>query len=113
MRVLGNFALSRCFHKSGTPSLERCAVTIAEVQANDSTINARSSAKSKSNRFIIKGFCGITDYSSGANIGSQAGSIVGFCLSISRISCGTYLRSTTRRNIYSLNHSSVMMRLPL
>ena len=50
-----------------------------------------------------------TGYSSGINIGSQAGSNSGSCFSIFRTSAGTYFSSATRRNIYSSNHSSVMM----
>ena len=52
-------------------------------------------------------------YSSGANIGSQEGSRMGFCCMRARMSAGTYFFSTTRRNMYSLNHSSVMMILPM
>ena len=51
-------------------------------------------------------------YSSGANIGSQEGSMIGFCSSIFMISAGTYFFSTTTRNMYSLNHSSVIIKLP-
>ena len=51
-------------------------------------------------------------YSSPAKSGSQAGSCTGFCSSRRSVSAGTYLRSTTRRNIYSSNHSSVMIRWP-
>ena len=51
-------------------------------------------------------------YSSPRNIGSQAGSRMGFWSSIFRTSAGTNCFSTTRRNMYSLNHSSVMMMLP-
>ena len=59
-------------------------------------------------RLLLFGNC-----SSGVNIGSQAGSIVGFCLSTSRTFAGTYFLSTTRRNIYSLNHAPVIMSVPL
>lgn len=38
-------------------------------------------------------------YSSGANMGSQGGSIIGFCWSIARISAGTYFFSTTTLNM--------------
>ena len=52
-------------------------------------------------------------YSSGANIGSHAGRRTGFCFKIFSTFSGTYFFSTTRRNMYSLNHSSVMIRWPL
>src|SRR5574344_1283360 len=52
-------------------------------------------------------------YSSDANIGSQAGKRTGFCLSISRVWAGTYFLFTTRRNTYSLNQRSVIIRCPL
>ena len=52
-------------------------------------------------------------YCSGANIGSHEGSIIGFCSKSLSVSAGIYLRLTTTRNIYSSNHSSVMIRLPL
>ena len=45
-----------------------------------------------------------------ANIGSQAGSRIGFCFNTSRAFFDAYFVSTTRRNIYSLNQSSVIMR---
>lgn len=48
-------------------------------------------------------------YSSGANIGSQAGSLIGFCLRSFAMLSGTYFLLSTKRNMYSLNHSSVMM----
>ena len=48
-------------------------------------------------------------YSSGANIGSQAGSLIGFCLRSFATLSGTYFLLSTKRNMYSLNHSSVMM----
>ena len=51
-------------------------------------------------------------YSSGANIGSQAGSIIGLLSNIFRYFSGIYLLSITTRNIYSLNHSLVMIRKP-
>ena len=54
----------------------------------------------------------INDYSSGANIGSQEGSMIGFCSSIFMISAGTYFFSITTRNMYSLNHSSVIIKFP-
>ena len=47
---------------------------------------------------------------SSANIGSHAGSCIGFCLKMSSTFFGTYFVSSTRRNIYSLNHSSVIAR---
>ena len=52
------------------------------------------------------------NYSSGANIGSHAGRRTGVWFSISRTSAGTYFFSTTSLNIYSLNHSSVIIRQP-
>lgn len=48
-------------------------------------------------------------YSSGANIGSQAGSLIGFCLRSFATLSGTYCLLSTKRNMYSLNHSSVMI----
>ncbi len=51
-------------------------------------------------------------YSSPANMGSQAGSRIGFCFNTSSAFFDAYFVSTTRRNIYSLNQSSVMMRYP-
>ena len=53
--------------------------------------------------------CGGEGYSSGANIGSQAGSLIGFCLRSFATLSGTYFLLSTKRNMYSLNHSSVMM----
>ena len=53
------------------------------------------------------------NYSSGWNIGSQAGSRMGFWSKYFMMEAGTYFLSTTRRNMYSSNHSSVMMMLPL
>ena len=47
-----------------------------------------------------------------ANMGSQAGRRMGFCLRISDTFFVAYLVSITRRNMYSLNQSSVMMRWP-
>ena len=47
-----------------------------------------------------------------ANIGSHAGNRIGFCFNTSSTFSDEYLVSTTNRNIYSLNHSSVMMRYP-
>lgn len=41
----------------------------------------------------------LTNYSSGANIGSQDGSMIGFCSSNFIMSAGTYFFSTTTRNI--------------
>ena len=51
-------------------------------------------------------------YSSGANIGSQAGSMMGFWSIMARMLAGMYFSSRTTRNMYSLNQSLVMMRLP-
>jgi len=44
--------LSRCFHNSGTPSLERCAETAAEVQAKSSICTDKRANNIKINRFI-------------------------------------------------------------
>lgn len=49
-------------------------------------------------------------HSSPAKSGSHAGSLVGVCFMRSSTEAGTYFLSTTRRNMYSSNHSSVMMR---
>ena len=54
----------------------------------------------------------VPHYSSGRNIGSQAGSMMGFWSKYFMREAGTYFLSTTRRNMYSSNHSSVMMMLP-
>ena len=51
-------------------------------------------------------------YSSPAKRGSHAGRSVGFCSKSFNVAAGTKRFSTTRRNIYSSNHSSVMMRCP-
>lgn len=59
--------------------------------------------------FFCDGVCGGEGYSSGANIGSQAGSLIGFCLRSFATLSGTYFLLSTKRNMYSLNHSSVMM----
>lgn len=59
--------------------------------------------------FFCDGVCGGEGYSSGANIGSQAGSLIGFCLRSFSTFSGTYCLLSTKRNMYSLNHSSVMM----
>lgn len=48
----------------------------------------------------------------GANIGSQAGRRIGSSCAILRIFSGTYFVSTTRRNMYSSNQRSDMMRCP-
>ena len=40
-------------------------------------------------------------YSSGENMGSHAGNIIGAWRAIARISAGIYFRFTTRRNIYT------------
>ena len=58
---------------------------------------------------IFSRVCGGEGYSSGANIGSQAGSLIGFCLRSFAMLSGTYFLLSTKRNMYSLNHSSVMM----
>ena len=58
---------------------------------------------------IFSRVCGGEGYSSGANIGSQAGSLIGFCLRSFATLSGTYCLLSTKRNMYSLNHSSVMM----
>ena len=58
---------------------------------------------------IFSRVCGGEGYSSGANIGSQAGSLIGFCLRSFATLSGTYFLLSTKRNMYSLNHSSVMM----
>ena len=58
---------------------------------------------------IFLRWCGGGGYSSGANIGSQAGSLIGFCLRSFATLSGTYFLLSTKRNMYSLNHSSVMM----
>lgn len=49
---------------------------------------------------------------SGANIGSQAGKRIGFCFRISNTLGVANFFSTTRRNMYSSNHSSVIIRCP-
>lgn len=59
--------------------------------------------------FFCDGVWGGEGYSSGANIGSQAGSLIGFCLRSFATLSGTYCLLSTKRNMYSLNHSSVMM----
>ena len=51
-------------------------------------------------------------YSSPAKRGSHAGRSVGFCSKSFKVAAGTKRFSTTRRNMYSSNHSSVMMRWP-
>ena len=51
-------------------------------------------------------------YSSPAKRGSHAGRSVGFCSKSFNVAAGTKRFSTTRRNMYSSNHSSVMMRWP-
>ena len=58
---------------------------------------------------IFSRVCGGEGYSSGANIGSQAGSLIGFCLRSFATLSDTYFLLSTKRNMYSLNHSSVMM----
>ena len=60
-------------------------------------------------KFRVLGRAGGEGYSSGANIGSQAGSLIGFCLRSFATLSGTYCLLSTKRNMYSLNHSSVMM----
>lgn len=49
-------------------------------------------------------------YNSGAKRGSHAGSFVGVCFRISSVFAGTYFLSTTRRNMYSSNQRSLMIR---
>ena len=58
---------------------------------------------------FFEGVWGGEGYSSGANMGSQAGSLIGFCLRSFAMLSGTYFLLSTKRNMYSLNHSSVMM----
>ena len=50
------------------------------------------------------------DYSSSRNIGSVGGRRIGFCFSMARSFAGTNFLLTTRRNMYSSNQLSVMMR---
>ena len=53
-----------------------------------------------------------TVYSSSWNSGSSGTTITGFCCAAFRMSAGTYLLSTTRRKVYSLNQRLVMIRQP-
>ena len=64
-------------------------------------------------RAILLLYNKISLYSSPLNKGSHAGSLTGVCLVSSSTLVGTYFLSMTTRNMYSLNHSSVMMRWPL
>ena len=91
----------------GTRSFHSTAPAATETLPPPTRRSSSSSARSPSagqNRMV---------YSSGRNIGSQAGSIIGFWSKYFMREAGTYFLSTTRRNMYSSNHSSVMMMLPL
>ena len=83
------------------------------ASARCAAIRWRSCAASAANKKRNRLSAPLLSYSSSANIGSHAGRRTGFCFRTSSTRCGTYFRSTTRRNIYSSNQRSVMIRCPL
>ena len=81
--------------------------------------NRRSNAKALQQRRGVAFSASLSEtstgcflHSSGANIGSQAGSMIGFWSIMARMLAGMYFSSSTTRNIYSLNQSLVIIRNP-
>ena len=91
-------------NKANTNNTAVTVIGVDTADADSADVNANSSNVSTP--------CLSVGYSSPANIGSHAGRRIVFCFKTSSAFGVTYFVSTTRRKVYSLNHSSVMMRCP-